>query len=471
MICMAFATLNSWTALAASLSVALPSSSPHDPMGIIYHGEVRRFPIITIDNEPCVLLKDIKNDFPKITSLSLNGCRIIFLSDNKGNRLKPPRIVAQPDEIFDGNEARCVTAERRANEKIDQISREIIDIGHRLTGRNDAAFRLMYGLAEFTIPVSSLFYQIQEEEQPHLALHEGYFIKKPKEFLIEYGPHLRAMITIMKAAVTAAGFVIPALVNVVPSIKIPDLLKDYEVLDKFLDALNKMDNVLDEVTQPVSSNTPQRVEGVDLRKLQTFLERADKCRTLGNLSRTTTDTGNVRWVCLLHYDKNYTTIRNEDMIRQFETTVGVYKKETATATVKSRKLSSENIKMLRDSIKNGFDIRELSLDKCELSQSDFDKLLLVIKHNSLLKVLTLNDIKVKPMFGRELSCDEIDGKLDAILADKKDLDINFLIAKRSFESLQLVEFPRPSIAESTFLKSHGTFRVSNFALVQLVRRA
>ncbi|KAF9946822.1 hypothetical protein BGZ72_011102 [Mortierella alpina] len=49
----------------------------------------------------------------------------------------------------------------------------------------------------------------------------------------------------------------------------------------------------------------EALEGADLRKLGTFLNDKDGTRVLGNLYRTVTLEGHVKWVCIDHYRENY----------------------------------------------------------------------------------------------------------------------------------------------------------------------
>ncbi|KAF9971184.1 hypothetical protein BGZ75_001975, partial [Mortierella antarctica] len=47
------------------------------------------------------------------------------------------------------------------------------------------------------------------------------------------------------------------------------------------------------------------LEGATLRQLASFLTKADEDKTLGNLYRTVTKQGHVKWVCLDHYREGY----------------------------------------------------------------------------------------------------------------------------------------------------------------------
>jgi hypothetical protein len=51
--------------------------------------------------------------------------------------------------------------------------------------------------------------------------------------------------------------------------------------------------------------TNELLEGADIRLLETFLKNKDENRVLGNLYRTVTAEGHVKWVCINHYRENY----------------------------------------------------------------------------------------------------------------------------------------------------------------------
>jgi len=52
-------------------------------------------------------------------------------------------------------------------------------------------------------------------------------------------------------------------------------------------------------------NDAEVLEGVELKQLENFLCTADKERTLGNLYRSVTKEGHVKWVCRTHFRQNY----------------------------------------------------------------------------------------------------------------------------------------------------------------------
>ncbi|KAI8358933.1 hypothetical protein B0O80DRAFT_442584, partial [Mortierella sp. GBAus27b] len=61
----------------------------------------------------------------------------------------------------------------------------------------------------------------------------------------------------------------------------------------------------------------EALEGADLRRLETFLKNKDGNKVLGNLYRTVTSEGHVKWVCIDHYRENY----HEKAVKAFRATV------------------------------------------------------------------------------------------------------------------------------------------------------
>ncbi|CAF1293642.1 unnamed protein product, partial [Didymodactylos carnosus] len=181
--------------------------------------------------------------------------------DMEGRELDPIRFKAYPNEILDCYASdNGVTTETKIADKLDRI----IDNTGQILTRLDVVLRQMYELSEYT-----------------------------------YGPCIQYMITVFKAFGVAASFIVPQLADV-QQIPIPDILKDGNFWKDFA---TKMDGINEAVSQIMIKTTDltmhqecyQAYEGADLRQPEKHLKRTDDCRTLGNLYRTTTDEGHVRW--------------------------------------------------------------------------------------------------------------------------------------------------------------------------------
>jgi len=149
----------------------------------------------------------------------------------------------------------------------------------------------------------------------HLAKHEGYELARPTEFFQRYGPYVLTILQMLKYGITVAGVAVPALAQLIR----PD------AVDQVTDGLKSLKDTLEpgvnqaiDYIEKFSADQGQEVvglseqldnnealEGADLRQLELFLKNKDEKRVLGNLYRTVTTEGHVKWVCIDHYRENY----------------------------------------------------------------------------------------------------------------------------------------------------------------------
>ena len=161
----------------------------------------------------------------------------------------------------------------------------------------------------------------------HIAKHEGYELRKPKEFLQKYGGYMLALLLVMKAGITVAGFAVPTLAacNAAGGV---DVVK--EAMEMRVDQSIKFLQELMDV--PIGAPSLRRdleadavsMEGADLRRLEAFLANNDKSRTLGNLYRTVTIEGHVKWVCIDHYRSAYNEKAQKEFADIVRTNRGTY---------------------------------------------------------------------------------------------------------------------------------------------------
>ncbi|KAF9142853.1 hypothetical protein BGX30_002043 [Mortierella sp. GBA39] len=170
-----------------------------------------------------------------------------------------------------------------------------------------------------------------QQHHIHLAKHEGYDIETPTEFFRRYGPYILDMLNMIKYGAMVAGLTVPALVP----------LKMTATVDQLKDSLNHFSyNIEPSVNQAINylqslptAQNPRKgglaqdtdksrayvdgleaLEGADLRRLGTFLKDRDSFQVLGNLYRTVTSEGHVKWVCLDHYRSSYNTAAMKELI-------------------------------------------------------------------------------------------------------------------------------------------------------------
>ncbi|KAF9106065.1 hypothetical protein BGX27_009332 [Mortierella sp. AM989] len=119
----------------------------------------------------------------------------------------------------------------------------------------------------------------------------------------------------LRFGVSIAGVAVPAISNLIRPDAIDNAtaglrqLKDIkDIMEPCLDqAIVYIESLSTEGDEAVSDQMENKeaLEGADLRKLDTFLKGKDENKVLGNLYRTVTFEGHVKWVCIDHYRENY----------------------------------------------------------------------------------------------------------------------------------------------------------------------
>ncbi|KAF9356180.1 hypothetical protein BGX34_010070 [Mortierella sp. NVP85] len=149
----------------------------------------------------------------------------------------------------------------------------------------------------------------------HLAKHEGYDIARPNEFFQQYGSYVLAILRMLKFGISVAGVAVPAVSFLVRDDAVDMATSSLKRLigsipsgmDQAIDYIENIfargNSVNDEPSGRMGAN--EVLEGADLRLLETFLKNKDENRVLGNLYRTVTTKGHVKWVCIDHYRENY----------------------------------------------------------------------------------------------------------------------------------------------------------------------
>ncbi|KAI8358899.1 hypothetical protein B0O80DRAFT_519751 [Mortierella sp. GBAus27b] len=217
----------------------------------------------------------------------------------------------------------------------------------------------------------------------HLAKHEGYEITRPKEFFQQYGHYVLTILKMLKFGVAVTGVAIPALTLLVrvealdrASSSLKMLIGNLQTgMDQAIGGLEKSatDNngPEDETSQQIGNN--MALEGADLRKLETFLKDKDGNKAFGNLYRTTTSEGHVKWVCIDHYRENY----HEKAAKAFRDTVesmgGSFDESIGRVNVHIR--SKIQADQFYQALENARSVYELEIGlNWDTAYSDFKKL-------------------------------------------------------------------------------------------------
>ncbi|KAG0253038.1 hypothetical protein BGZ95_006464, partial [Linnemannia exigua] len=168
----------------------------------------------------------------------------------------------------------------------------------------------------------------------HLAKHEGYEIARPTDFFQQYGPYVLTMLKMLKFTVSVASVAVPAVAHLINSDALDHAAKGLQHLKDCIEPgmdqmISKIEKESVDEVEPVESFSDQMenkeaLEGADLRKLEAFLKDEDGNKVLGNLYRTVTDDGHVKWVCMDHYRKNYNKAAAEAFRRAVDSVGGSF---------------------------------------------------------------------------------------------------------------------------------------------------
>ncbi|KAG0344422.1 hypothetical protein BG004_004497 [Podila humilis] len=162
----------------------------------------------------------------------------------------------------------------------------------------------------------------------HLAKHAGYEITQPTEFFKHASvasvavPAIAHLINADALDHAAKGLqhlndcVEPGMDQVITKIE-KDSVDDGESIENFDDHMEKK----------------EASEGADLRKLVTFLKDKDGNKVLGNLYRTVTGQGHVKWVCMDHYRENYNKTAADGFRRTVESLGGTFDENSGLVQV------------------------------------------------------------------------------------------------------------------------------------------
>ncbi|CAF1068611.1 unnamed protein product [Rotaria sordida] len=407
-----------------------------------FHDIIVQIQTVIFNDIECLCLEDVQRRFPSVTVLCVDNVQLSFLRDMNGNQLTPLRIEAIKDQIIE-----AIIPIEKSNDEIytffDRIDIKMQDMNKKtdiiLANTQETLVRIkhvmtqMYELHEYTTPryffilpvkhhnwtsintVQNLFllhYKLyflcecsNEPDKLHIAPHDGYSVKKPNEFIANYGSYLRTTLNIARSLFSIGSFVIPQSENVSTVVvnTLPSFIKEsnnYTDINNKLDLVEKMLNQTNNEISHVDSSMIRKtvlpetsLQGAQLRELEAFLELVDNKHSLGNLYRTITNDGHVRWVCLEHYHTMSFHNKMSEYIHQLETFGGKFNQETKEVILTGT-LTTKNITMFCNALTKGFTILTLILQNCSFNTKDLDKLFDVIINRSSIQRLVIMTVEV-----------------------------------------------------------------------------
>ncbi|KAG0015834.1 hypothetical protein BGZ80_009611 [Entomortierella chlamydospora] len=305
----------------------------------------------------------------------------------------------------------------------------------------------------------------------HLAKHEGYQLSRPTQFLKQYGPYILGMLQILKFCLDAAKIVAPAvgiaqegLKKAADSVKTTSMhtLEAVNISINFLEERLGGDNNLDSLDGNSIGDDIFKdlaaLEGADLRQLETFLRNKDKDKILGNLYRTTTSDGHVKWVCLEHFKTSYRENAMKSLLNTIKVNRGSYDKQLRkiTMALPSSVVTKEFMKQL---ITYSFAVDELDLTlDYGFGTADLTGIVKSLAQSNV-RVLKL-DLKDKEGLGR------VDIK---ILGTAKYRPLLELMSNRKLQQLSLTGIDYFGSRTSDLSKNHAQSRLRSFHHLDYIR--
>ncbi|KAG9068367.1 hypothetical protein KI688_010635 [Linnemannia hyalina] len=219
-------------------------------------------------------------------------------------------------------------------------------------------------------------FKVHFKHEIHIARHEGYDIECPTEFFEKYGSYIFMLLQRLKYGVATAGVVVPPLgqLQIVDSLEnvaddIDRVLKNIstsiDISIAYIEGLAQSQPPSSEPDLSTNSSTlvgPEILEGAYLRQLDSFLKTKDDGRVLGNLYMIVTGEGQVKWVCLDHYRKNYKAKAAQGFRDGVDEIGGKYSEATGSFTLSLESpiidialcwdFSMQDLGELRDAIKS-----------------------------------------------------------------------------------------------------------------------
>ncbi|CAM4778012.1 unnamed protein product [Rotaria magnacalcarata] len=400
----------------------------------------------------CLRLEDVQRHFHtvRVKAFLIDNVQKAFIHDEAGKNSEPLRIVAHLDktvQVVGSIEAPDNDIHSGIEEIKDKVTR--IDANtQEILRQIDHVMTQMYQLHEFTTPryffilpaehrniktintVQSWFHVhyilyflcecSQNPKEMHVAPHEGYSIKRPRDFILRYGPYLKTTLTIAQALLSIGGFAIPQLGNVSAAINhvLPSQLKNSQFytdtkqkLQIVDDLLNTVDNQQYLVGASIINRHQSRgtaLQGAELREIQTYLELVDDKRSLGNLYRIVTADGHVRWVCHKHYDAISYNNEMSKYINEFTAMGGTFDETTNEALINQLDITSKNVELMCKALEKGFNIMKLTLTGCLIYEGDLKTLLGIIINRSSICCLNMVGVRVRNSFRvKKYTCQEM----------------------------------------------------------------
>ncbi|CAO3565309.1 unnamed protein product [Mortierella alpina] len=255
----------------------------------------------------------------------------------------------------------------------------------------------------------------------HFAKHEGYEIARPSKFFEQYDPYVLTILKMIKYSITVAGMAMPAFSQLISPDILGQSITSLKVLEDTIvpgadQVIGMMDSISDDPTEGIEGITGQAeskeaLESVDLRMLVTILKEKGGNMALGDLYRTVTDEGHVKWVCINHYQENFNRTSVETLRRAVESLGGFFDENEGLVQVDLR--SRAAAKQFYLAMENARSVQELNIilnwdcttTDLQLLEEALTKSAVMVLHLDLGLIKLSNFTPKRPPHLRKLSCE------------------------------------------------------------------
>ncbi|KAF9931242.1 hypothetical protein FBU30_010567 [Linnemannia zychae] len=210
--------------------------------------------------------------------------------------------------------------------------------------------------------------------QIHLAEHEGYEISRPADFFQKYGSHVYKVLRVLQVIFFAASIVAPSAAHFATEMdkwaRVAETISKntyfaIKLSIKYLEENDKEGALLESLQDGGSNmeelaNSLRSLDGAELRKLESFLRIEDKEMAFGNLTRSVTPRGHVKWLCEKHYSYAKHVPKMRSFIDTIESSGGIFNTYLCKITLTLGSFSITN-DILNQLGQQGTTINELDL--------------------------------------------------------------------------------------------------------------
>ncbi|CAF4137334.1 unnamed protein product [Adineta steineri] len=409
-----------------------------------YEDTIVDIPVRCINKNRYLFLQDVHDHFVGIRRFTLKDESIPFVKNNDHSVIYPQRILASIHDVID-----CYTSTPADEATLSNTLNMILKNTEIFNTKIDAIQRQIFEQAEYPIPhlfivlpeetsfnPSTWFYHTyrlhflcdcENENERHFALHDGYKISKPHEFFRKYGPYLRHILTVIKGMACVGSIVLPQLSSIHMGLSNFTALQKKEFCNSIIDKAERAGEILTKVEECLNISTEatiQEVDGATLRQIRRYLEKVDNHDTLGNLHRSMTSDGRVRWVCVKHRNGPCSNANIQQLRKDFQQLGGKIKDDVALV----KKLHKDKFEKFIKLLDQGLTFSTIRLENLRLKKDLFSEFLHVVSMKNKIDKLELENIFVTN-YGRDIPKRDIISQLNNTVKSVGNLIIEYTFTK------------------------------------------